>query len=351
MAEYYRQRASAGGLMITEATQVAQSGQGYRLTPGIHSLEQESGWRGITDAVHSKGGKILLQLWHVGRISHSSFQPDGAAPVAPSAIRPAGQVHRADFQLADFETPRALDRAELPALVSQFAEGARRARNAGFDGVEIHGANGYLIDQFLEDGTNRRTDEYGGPVENRTRFPLEVVDAVTAVWGAGRVGIRLSPWSKFNDMNESDPAALFRHLLRQLSRRKLAYVHIVEPRHQELNPDGIDEANVPAAAGLFRKDFDGAIISAGNYSWERAEETIRSGYADAVAFGRLFIANPDLPLRFERNAVLNPYDRSTFYGGDARGYTDYPALADAGCLSLHELRHAPLAGPRLFHRL
>jgi N-ethylmaleimide reductase len=328
MLEYYRQRTSNGGLLITEATQVAPSGQGYPLTPGIHSKEQEAGWRKITDAVHDKGGRIFLQLWHVGRISHSSFQPDGGAPVAPSAVRPSGKTYTSGFALEDFETPRALDRSELPGVAEQFAEGARRAKAAGFDGVELHGANGYLLDQFLQDGTNGRTDDYGGSIENRSRFVLEVVDAVSAIWTPGRIGIRLSPWSQFNDMYDSNPAPLFRYLLQQLSSRQLAYVHLIEPRHQETNPDGIDEANAPSVAQLFRQAFQGAIISAGNYNRERAQKAIHGGHVDAVAFGRLFIANPDLPLRLQNDAPLNPYDRSTFYGGDARGYTDYPTLEE-----------------------
>ena len=255
MAEYYSQRASKGGLLITEATQVSQGGQGYPLTPGIHTDQQEREWRRITDAVHEKGGLIALQLWHVGRISHSSFQPDGGLPVAPSAVRPAGQTFTADFQSVDFETPRALWRSELPALVEQFGNGARRAKAAGFDAVEIHGANGYLLDQFLQDGTNRRADDYGGSVENRARFVLEVVDAVTDVWRPRRVGIRLSPWAKFNDMSDSNPAPLFRYLLRELSKRNLAYVHIIEPRHQETNPDGVDEAERAHRVGTVPSGF------------------------------------------------------------------------------------------------
>lgn len=328
MLEYYRQRASEGGLIITEATQVTPSAQGYPLTPGIHSDEQQEGWHKITDAVHAKGGRIFLQLWHVGRISHSSFQPGGGAPVAPSAVRPSGKTYSASFALEDFETPRALDRSELAGVVQQFAEGARRATAAGFDGVELHGANGYLLDQFLQDGTNHRTDDYGGPVENRTRFVLEVVDAVSTIWTPTRVGIRLSPWSQFNDMSDSNPVPLFRYVLQQLSSRRLAYVHIIEPRHQETNPDGVDEPNAPAVAQLFRQDFKGTIISAGNYNGDRAQKAIQGGNVDAVAFGRLFIANPDLPLRLQANSPLNPYDRSTFYGGDARGYTDYPTLEE-----------------------
>ncbi|HYO83118.1 MAG TPA: alkene reductase, partial [Bryobacteraceae bacterium] len=327
MTEYYRQRASAGGLIGTEATQIALAARGYPDTPGIHTDEQVAGWKQITNAVHEKNGLIVLQLWHTGRISHSSFQPDGSVPAAPSAVRPSGKTYTADFKLVDFETPRALDGSELAGIVQQFADAASRARAAGFDGVEIHGANGYLLDQFLLDGTNRRTDEYGGSIENRARFVLEVAEAVAAAWEPGRVGIRFSPWGSFNDMFDSDPVPLFRYVLRQLSPLGLAYVHLIEPRHQELSPDGVD-VPAPSASQLFRQDFSGALISAGNYNGERAQAAVRNGLVDAVAFGRYFIANPDLPARLQRNAPLNPYDRSTFYGGDARGYTDYPTLVE-----------------------
>ena len=314
MAEYYGQRASEGGLIVSEATQVSQSGQGYPLTPGIHSDEQVEGWSKITEAVHRNGGLIVLQLWHTGRVSSSSYQSDGGSPFAPSAIPASGH-----------ETPRPLSRLQIAQIVEEFAEGARKAKSAGFDGVEIHGANGYLLDQFLQDGTNHRTDEYGGSIENRARLPLAIVDAVMAVWGNGRTGIRLSPWGRFNDMLDSDPVPLFRHVLQELSKRELAYVHLIEPRHQEDMPDGVDD-NAPSVSQLFRQDFNGRIISAGNYNRERAIDAVRSGRVDAVAFGRHFIANPDLPLRLQLDAPLNPYDRSTFYGGDAKGYIDYPAL-------------------------
>jgi len=330
MATYYGQRASEGGLIVSEATQVMQQGQGYPATPGIHSDAQVEGWRKVTEAVHAKGGLIVLQLWHVGRISHSSFQPDGGAPVAPSAVQPAGMAFTAQFQQVPFETPRALSRDELPGIVAAYAKGAENAKAAGFDGVEVHGANGYLLDQFLQDRTNRRTDDYGGSIENRARFPLEVVDAVTKVWGADRVGMRLSPYGTFSDMGDSDPVALFSHVIKELSKRKLAYLHLIEPR--STSAGGSDEVldDAPETSKLFRDAFHGTLISAGGYTRENAEHVVDAGQADAIAFGRIFIANPDLPERLKAKASLNRYDRSTFYGGGEKGYTDYPTLAEAG---------------------
>lgn len=327
-AEYYRQRASAG-LIISEATQVSPQGQGYPGTPGIHTPEQVDGWKQVTSAVHEAGGRIFLQLWHVGRISHRSHQPDGALPVAPSAIQPAGGTYSAEWQEVGFETPRALETAEIPELIGQYRRGAENAKRAGFDGVEIHGANGYLLDQFLQDGSNQRTDPYGGSIENRIRLLMEVVGAVMGVWGEGRVGVRLSPYGTYNDMHDSDPLALFTHVIRSLDNRGLAYLHLIEPRASLASEkDGAVEG-APHSAGLFRRLFRGPFISAGGHTPESAQAIIESGLADAVAFGRLFIANPDLPERVRRGAVLNRYDRTTFYGGDANGYTDYPSLADS----------------------
>jgi N-ethylmaleimide reductase len=324
-AEYYRQRASAG-LIISEATQVSPQGQGYPGTPGIHTPEQVNGWKLVTSAVNEAGGKMFLQLWHVGRISHRSHQPGGALPVAPSAIRPAGGTFSAEWEEVAFETPRALETAEIPGIVEQYRRGAVNAKLAGFDGVEIHGANGYLLDQFLQDGSNQRTDHYGGSIENRSRLLMEVVDAVMGVWGEGAVGVRLAPYGTYNDMRDSDPRALFTHVIRSLDKRGLAYLHLIEPRASLASEkDGVVEG-APHSAGIFRRLFRGTLISAGGHTPDSAQAALGSGLADAVAFGRLFIANPDLPERVRLGAVLNRYDRTTFYGGDAKGYTDYPSL-------------------------
>jgi len=309
---YYTQRASAG-LIVTEATQVAREGQGYISTPGIHSDAQVEGWRKVTDSVHAKGGKIFLQLWHVGRVSHTLFQPDGGAPVAPSAITLEGVTYTPEGP-KPFSEPRALETSEIPGVVRQFADGARRALEAGFDGVEIHGANGYLIDQFLRDGTNRRTDAYGGPVENRARFLLEVTEAVAGVWGADRVGVRLSPTGTFNGMSDSDPAATFGYATRELDRFGLAYLHVVEPI-------GSPE---PWVAPQLREAFRGPFILNGGFNRETANAALAQGKADLISFGSLYLANPDLPERFAEGTPLNNPDQATFYGGDHRGYTDYP---------------------------
>ncbi len=311
--EYYRQRAGAG-LIITEASQVSPQGKGYLRTPGIHSDRQITGWRYVTDAVHAAGGCIFLQLWHVGRISHPSFQPDRALPVAPSAIRPDGEV-RTESGRRRFVTPRALHVDEVGDVVAQFRTGAENAKDAGFDGVEIHAANGYLIDQFLRDGTNRRTDAYGGSIARRARLLLEVIDAVSSAWSAGRTGVRLSPISRFNDMMDSDPAATFGHAAEALSARRLAYLHVVET-----GPGTFDWS-------LLRRKFAGPYMANGDYSRERAAEALQDGRADLVSFGIPFLANPDLVERFRRGASLNEPDRSSFYGGDARGYVDYPELS------------------------
>lgn len=328
--EYYRQRASEGGLIVSEATQISLQGKGYPGAPGIHTDAQVEGWQAVTEAVHAKGGQILLQLWHVGRNSHSSLHPDDGLPVAPSAIAPRiGKALTADFQQADYETPRALELTELPGIVEQYRAAAIRAQAAGFDGVEIHGANGYLLDQFLEDGTNHRTDAYGGPIENRARLLLQVMDAVIGVWGAERVGVRLSPYGHFGDMQDSDPVALFGYVLQQLSARSVAYAHLVEPRVGNAGADVPIDETAKRTARIFRDAFAGVLISAGGYAAEEAERTIAGGYADAVAFGRLFIANPDLPERFRSGAPLKWPDRASFYGGTEVGYTDYPSLETA----------------------
>jgi len=320
-ATYYTQRVSAG-LIIAEATQVSPEGLGYPATPGIHSPAQVAGWKLVTDAVHQHGGRIFLQLWHVGRISHPDLQPDGALPVAPSAIAPTvGQA--ATYEgMKPFVTPRALETSEIPGIVEQYRQGAKNALEAGFDGVEVHGANGYLLDQFLRDGTNKRTDEYGGSIENRARLLLEVTQAVTEVWGAGRVGVRLSPSGTFNDMHDSDPLATFGYAAEALNRFGLAYLHLIEVVEADLRHGGME---VPTS--YLRDRFTGTLIVNGGYDLDKSNAVLSSHKADLVAFGTLFIANPDLPQRFALNAPLNPADPSTFYGGGEKGYIDYPFLA------------------------
>lgn len=319
---YYRQRASAG-LIITEATQASEGGQGYIATPGIYSEAQISAWRKVTDAVHEQGGLIFVQLWHVGRISHPSFR-NGELPVAPSAIAPRGVETYTENGLEDIPTPRALELEEIPGIVQEFRQGATNAKAAGFDGVEIHGANGYLLDQFLEDCTNKRTDQYGGSIENRARLLLEVVDAVTDIWGSTRVGVRLSPGGTFNDMCDCHPQQTFGYVVQQLATLNLAYLHLVEP-----SPP-LGEHPVPdLTARYFRPLYPGTIIVAGGYNKEKANAVLREGIADLVAFGQLFIANPDLVQRFKREAPLNPPDRNSFYGGTEQGYIDYPTLEES----------------------
>ncbi len=327
--EYYSQRATSGGLIITEATQISAQGLGYPGTPGIHSAEQIAGWQKVVKAVHDKGGVIFLQLWHVGRISHSSLHANGALPVAPSAVRPAGDAYKADGSMVPFETPRALEREEILSIVEDYKRAAQNAKTAGFDGVEIHGANGYLIDQFLRDKTNLRKDEYGGSLENRTRFLVEVAQAVVSVWGRGRVGIRFSPFGSFNDMGDSDPEKLFSLAVSKMASLGLAYIHLVEPRQDAANGLDISRWESTPIGSIFRDKFAGKIIAAGGYTGELAESAIAAGDADAVAFGRNFIANPDLPKRLATGADLNRYQRESFYGGTERGYTDYPFLGEA----------------------
>ncbi len=318
-ARYYAQRASAG-LIISEATQVSPQGKGYAFTPGIHSDEQVEGWRLVTDAVHAAGGRIFMQLWHVGRISHVDVQADGSAPVAPSAVRANSQVFTsADSGMVDVSEPRALATDELSGIVEQFRAGAQRAKDAGFDGVEVHGANGYLIDQFTRDGTNQRDDEYGGSLEGRLRLPLEIAQAVVNVWGAGRVGYRVSPTGGFNDIQDSDPVATFSLLAERLSEMGLAYLHVVEAFG--------DEARDNAVTGALRTAFAGTYMANGGYTPESGSKRVTDGDADSISFGSLYIANPDLVERIARGAALNAPDPATFYGGDERGYTDYPTLA------------------------
>ena len=320
-AEYYAQRASAG-LIITEATQVSPQGVGYPGTPGIHSAEQVAGWRRVTEAVHDQDGRIFLQLWHVGRISHPSLQPDGALPVAPSAIKPDGEVFTYEGP-QPFVTPRALETGEIPGIVAQYRHAAANARAAGFDGIEVHAANGYLLDQFLRDGSNRRQDAYGGPVENRARLLFEVLDAVTAVWEPEQVGVRLSPVNSFNAMADSDPDATFGYVVEQLNSYGLAYLHVVET-----DMTGVAEPQRYDRDAL-RRAFQGPYMANGGYDQARAEAALSESAADLVAFGQPYIANPDLVARFAQDAPLNTPDPATFYGGDAKGYTDYPRLAAA----------------------
>jgi len=321
-AEYYRQRAGAG-LIISEATQVSPQGKGYAFTPGIHSQEQVAGWRRVTDAVHAAGGRIYAQLWHVGRVSRPELQPDGAQPVAPSAIQPETMVFiSAESGMVPVLEPRALEAAEIPDVVAQFRAGAENARAAGFDGVEIHAANGYLLDQFLRTHSNRRSDEYGGSVANRLRLPLEVVDAVVDVWGTERTGIRVSPTGTFNDMHDDDPVATYGALAEELQARGIAFMEVVEDSFQGNEVEGRPEPVIDAIQAGFRRSYMGN----GAYTADEARSRIREGRCDLASFGRPYIANPDLPERLRRNAPLNEWDEATFYGGDERGYTDYPAL-------------------------
>lgn len=324
-AEYYRQRAGAG-LIIAEATQVSPQGKGYAFTPGIHSEAQVEGWKQVTEAVHAAGGRIYLQLWHVGRISRPELQPNGEIPVAPSAIKPEGAKTfiSAESGMVDVLQPRALEIDEMPDIVAQYRHGAENAKRAGFDGVEVHCANGYLLDQFLRTHSNRRTDEYGGSVENRMRLPLEVIDAVINVWGTERVGVRIGPTGSFNDMDDANPKETFSAFAKALHERGIAFLEVIEDSFQGNHANGRHEEIIDALRSSFRR----AYIGNGRYSAEEARERIGRGLADLVSFGRPFIANPDLPERFRRAAPLNEWDESTFYGGDAKGYTDYPFLED-----------------------
>ena len=327
---YYAQRASAA-FIISEATQVSMQGQGYAWTPGIHSREQIEGWRLVTDAVHAAGGRIFLQLWHVGRISHPALQPDHMLPVAPSAITPAGDAFiendRGEGQLVPFVRPRALQIEEMPYIVQQYAHGARNAMAANFDGVEVHGANGYLLDQFISSGTNHRTDAYGGAVGNRARLLMEVVEAVSEIWGPDRVGVRLSPLGSFNDMSDAEPEVTFGSVAQVLSDFRLAYLHIVKPGLAAIEKGKAPDAGAEQMLALIREKYSGTLIVAGGFDRDTAEAWLEQSKADLIAFGRKFLANPDLPDRLRMPTGLNPDDQSTYYGGGAKGYTDYPSLA------------------------
>ena len=324
MVEYYEQRASEGGLIISEGATVSIGGRGYLGAPGIYSEEQITGWRSVTEAVHAKGGYIFAQLWHVGRVSHVDMT-NCEMPVAPSVVPFEGIVVTRD----GFVSPsphRALRIEEIPGVVEEFRSAALNAKASGFDGVEIHAANGYILDQFLQDGTNKRTDSYGGPIENRARLLFEVVDATAEVWGKGRVGVRLSPNSTYNSMFDSDPEATFGYVAARLNRYGLAYLHVIEPRVKGI--ETISEGQSPAASALLRKIYKGNLLAAGGFDPESAEAIIERRDADMVAFGRYFISNPDLPRRIQLGLPLNSYNRDTFYNNDSRGYTDYPFYDD-----------------------
>ena len=315
-AIYYAQRAGAG-LIISEASQVSAEGIGYPATPGIHSEQQIQGWRAVTDAVHARGGHIFVQLWYCGRISHPDLLPDNQQPVSASAIKPAGEAVTLEG-MKPFVEPRALRTEELPGIVEQYRQAARSARTAGFDGVEIHAANGYLLDQFLRDGTNQRTDSYGGTLENRSRLLLEVLAAVLESWQPAQVGVRISPENSYNDIRDSDPQATFDFIARALSGRGLAYLHVVEG----------DMMTGEGALNYrqLRDHFDGYYMANNGYDKARGQQAITTGAADMVSFGKPFLANPDLVERFRTDAELNAADEQTFYGGDETGYTDYPTM-------------------------
>jgi 2,4-dienoyl-CoA reductase-like NADH-dependent reductase (Old Yellow Enzyme family) len=327
---YYRQRASAG-LIISEATSVTAMGVGYAATPGIWSDEQTEGWKKVTRAVHQAGGRMVLQLWHVGRISHPLFL-DGAQPEAPSAVRPKGNVSLVRPP-TEYVTPRALERDEIPRVIAEFKRGAENAQRAGFDGVHIHGANGYLLDQFLQDSTNQRTDDYGGPIENRARLMLEVADACISVWGGTRVGMHLAPRMDSHDMGDSDRLGTFSYVARELGRRKLGWIAareaVIDENTKLVDSQGNPKPirNAESIGPILKREFGGPFIANEGFDQQSAEALLAAGKADAVAFGKLFIANPDLVRRFRDKAPLNPWDTATFYAGGERGYTDYPAIA------------------------
>ena len=324
-AEYYGQRASAG-LIITEATQISPLGAGYPATPGIYSSRQAEAWSDIVSKVHAKQGTIVAQLWHVGRISHSSHHMQEGLSIAPSSIAATGQIYGADWRLYNYENPREMTWDDISIVLNEYKLAAQNARACGFDGIEIHAANGYLLDQFLQDKTNQRKDHYGGTIENRLRLLGEVIAECSEVFKSNRIGIRLSPFGTFNDIGDSDPIALFMATVQMLNQRDLAYIHMIEPRSTNAcRNDQLDEV-APITSEIFRKAYSGKFISAGGYDRAMGEKVLKEDMADAIAYGRLYISNPDLAERFQTNAVVNSYDRSTFYGGDHAGYTDYPPL-------------------------
>ncbi|MEA3210695.1 MAG: N-ethylmaleimide reductase [Chthoniobacter sp.] len=323
MAEYYRQRAAAG-LIISEATHISPQGRGWVGAPGIHNADQVRGWQKVTDAVHAEGGRMFLQLWHMGRASHPDFHEGDAPPVAPSSIAIRGDHIRTPQGRKPYPVPRALETAEIPGVVQDYARATTLAKEAGFDGVEIHGANGYLIDQFLRDGSNQRTDRYGGSIENRVRFLLEVTDAVVSAWRAERVGLRLSPVSNFNDQTDSNPEALFTYAAQQLNRFGLAYLHVLEalPGHVLAMPG-------PRVTPAIRQAFRGPLMVNGGYDAKLGAQAIERGETDLIAYGVPFLANPDLVERYRTGAPLNAPDFATFYAAGPEGYIDYPALEPA----------------------
>ncbi|CAM3697291.1 alkene reductase [Polynucleobacter antarcticus] len=322
---YYSQRAGAG-LIITEATQISPLGMGYPATPGIYSAEQTAAWKKIVEAVHAQDGKIVAQLWHVGRISHSSLHPEQGLPQAPSAIAPSGQTYGADWKLHPYEIPQAMTLEDIARLIKEFAVASQNAKVAGFDGVEIHSANGYLLDQFLQDKTNQRNDQYGGSINNRLRLLGEVIESVATVFPSDCIGVRLSPYGSFNDISDSDPISLFNAVMQKLNTYQLSYVHMIEPRSTTAGGNDQVDTEAPITSEIFRAAYQGKFISAGGYDQAMGEAVLEAGLADAIAYGRLYISNPDLAERFKQGAALNAYDRATFYGGAEAGYTDYPAL-------------------------
>jgi N-ethylmaleimide reductase len=332
---YYGQRAGAG-LVISEATNISPTAKGYVYTPGIWTDAQEAGWKGVVDAVHAKGGRMALQLWHVGRVSHELVQPDGQAPVAPSALKGEGAQCFVEFDDGSAgqhptSTPRSLETEEIAEVVDDYRQAAVRAKRAGFDMIEVHSANAYLLNQFLATGSNQRSDRYGGSLENRARFPLEVIDAVAEVFGAERTGVRLSPFIEIFGLTDDEPEAMAFYLAEEFAKRGLAYLHINEP-----NWAGGDITLTDEFRRGLRERFTGSLIFCGHYDAERAERIIDAGIADAVAIGRSYIANPDLVERFREDAPLNEPDHATFYGGGAEGYTDYPFLTDSPLLPAKE---------------
>jgi len=328
--EYYRQRAGAA-LIVTEATQISQQAQGYAWTPGIHSEEQITGWRAVSDAVHAEGGKIFLQLWHVGRVSHPVFQPEGALPVAPSAMPVPGKTFIIDEQgngvWGDVPVPQELTIPGIKEIVEDYRRAARNALSAGMDGVEIHAGNGYLLDQFINTSSNLREDAYGGSIENRARLLLEVVEAVSDELGADKVAVRLTPMGRFMGMGDATPEATFGYIVRRLNDWDLAYLHLVEPAMVGTVKDENYDPRWDTILKQLRNEYRGVLMLAGGYNRESAEQALASGRADIIAFGRPFIANPDLPVRLRGNHPLNSADGNTFFGGDAVGYIDYPALS------------------------
>ena len=339
-AKYYAQRASAG-LIITEGTAVSRQGQGYPNAPGIYTPQQVEGWKIVTEAVHSRGGRIFLQIAHNGRNSHSSFMPNGEAPVAPSAIPPNLPGFTKDAIQVPIEVPRALRMDEIGLIVDAFAEAGRRAIEAGFDGVELQAANSHLIDQFLEDGANIRDDAYGGSITSRMRLLLEIVEAVAAATGSNRLGVRLSPFGQYGGIRDSHPLQLFKSTISELSTRRIAYLHLIEGRGSEIGlADNLHDDALNNAM-LFREDFTGPLVSAAAYTPKTGEETVLKKSADAIAFGRLFISNPDLVERIANDLPLTPYDRPTFYGGDERGYTDYSTSGPGSFVAVRQVISIP----------